>query len=234
MKGQNNKRTMLKAGIWYTFSSFLLKVVAFLTPPVFVRLLSPVEYGEYSNFLSWLSILSIITTLSMSSTLNRARFDFKEKYHEYISSILALSTLCVVFCYGIAVLRMDYFSEFFSMSPFYIHILFLSLLFSSAIDIFQIDQRIQYRYKPSVLIGFASILATILVSLALVLGCPDKLFGRVVGSQLPLFIVNFVIYIYFLEKVSGFAGNTGNMHWSSACHIFRTCLREIFWEPWTG
>lgn len=190
----------IKAGIWYTVSSFMLKAIAFLTTPVFTRLLTQEEYGNYSNFLSWLSILTFITTLNMSSTLIRARYDFEDDFKDYIFSIMILGSVATLICYGIVLFKVDYFSELFSMGKIYIHIMFLSLLVSSAIDIFQIVQRIEYKYKANVFLSIGSMLATIGVSLLLVFFLPDKLFGRVIGSQLPLFCINVWLYIYYGSK----------------------------------
>ncbi len=193
-------KVAVKAGIWYTISSFSLKAVAFLSTPIFTRLLSQEEYGNYSNFISWFSILSIIVTLSMSSTLVRAQYDWGEKFKDYISSILVLSSIVTVICYGVVLFRFDYFKTLFAMDPFYIHIMFLSLLVSSGIDIFQVIQIINFRYKTNVFLSMGSTLATILVSVLLVTVCTDKLFGRVIGSQVVTFLVNILLYIYFIRK----------------------------------
>ena len=43
----------LKAGFWYVISNFLVKGIAFITTPIFARMMSAENYGEFSNFASW-------------------------------------------------------------------------------------------------------------------------------------------------------------------------------------
>ena len=57
----DNKKA-LKAGFWYTFSNFLIKGIAFLTMPIFTRIMSKYDIGVFSNIISWFNILAIITT----------------------------------------------------------------------------------------------------------------------------------------------------------------------------
>ena len=79
-------KTVLKAGIWYTLSSFLTKGIAFITTPIFTRLLSSEDYGEYTNFVAWAGIIVIVATMEMHTTVNRARYDY-ENLDGYLSSV---------------------------------------------------------------------------------------------------------------------------------------------------
>ena len=71
MSNSNNAKA-IKSGVWYTASNFLLKAIGFITTPIFTRLLTQAEYGDYNNFTSWLSILTIIATLNMESTISKS------------------------------------------------------------------------------------------------------------------------------------------------------------------
>ena len=42
----DNKKA-LKAGFWYTFSNFLIKGIAFLTMPIFTRIMSKYDIGVF-------------------------------------------------------------------------------------------------------------------------------------------------------------------------------------------
>ena len=56
-------KVVLKAGIWYTVCSFLTKGIAFITTPIFTRLLSSSEYGDYNTFVAWAGIIVIVSSL---------------------------------------------------------------------------------------------------------------------------------------------------------------------------
>ena len=88
-----HERKAIKSGIWFTASNFLIKGIGFITTPIFTRLLTKAEFGEFNNFTTWVNILLILTSLNLESSLIRARFDFEDDLDEYIFSMQVLSLL---------------------------------------------------------------------------------------------------------------------------------------------
>lgn len=68
----------IKSGIWFTVSNFLMKTVGFITTPLFTRLLTKSEFGEFNNFQTWLILFTYITSLNLEGSLIRAVHEFKE------------------------------------------------------------------------------------------------------------------------------------------------------------
>ena len=75
----------LKAGTWYTICTFILKGLTFITMPVFNRVMTQGDIGNYSNFSSWVLILTSVFTLDLFSTVNLAHYEYKDKIYEYMS-----------------------------------------------------------------------------------------------------------------------------------------------------
>lgn len=190
----------VKAGIWYTISNFLIRSISIISTPIFTRLMSLSEYGEYNNFTSWLAIITILATFDLHSTLNRARFDFRDDIDGYISSITFTSLIIPSILYAIAAIFSDFFCSILSMDKYCLHCMFLSIIFSSAINIFQAKQRVFYRYKESVILTFVSTVITIGSSLILVILFDNKLYGRVFGQTIPAMIINICLAIYLIRK----------------------------------
>jgi len=80
-----------KSGIWYLVSSLLLKGTAFITIPIFTRLLSVEEYGVMAVYSSLVGIMAILSGMDLQAGIGRARFDFNEDYKAFLSSVLMLS-----------------------------------------------------------------------------------------------------------------------------------------------
>ena len=160
-----NAGTVIKAGIWYTLSSFLTKGVAFITTPIFTRLLSSNDYGEYSNFVAWAGILVIVATMEMHATVNRARYDY-DNLDGYLSSVAITGTIVTTVLWGIVQLFPDFFCRFFSMDMPYINILFITTMVSPALQLLQAKNRINYKYKTYVALSFGSVLLSTLFLLA--------------------------------------------------------------------
>lgn len=194
----NNKQ--FKAGIWYIFSSFLIKGLAFITAPIFIRLLSVEEYGMFSSYNAWRNILIIITTLSVSTTINRARFDYEGKTDEYIASIATVSVAIPTICYLFVILNMRWFTEIMQMEAQYIHILFLGTIFSHIISIFVASKRVEYKYKSSVSVTVLNSVLSVGLAVVLVMLMENRLLGRVLGQAIPVTVIGIVLYVYMLNK----------------------------------
>lgn len=74
----------------YFSASLFTKFLAFLSIPIFTRILGPTGYGGVNLFLSIVSIISIISTLGFDSSVKRYYFEEKSNLKSYITSNLML------------------------------------------------------------------------------------------------------------------------------------------------
>ena len=191
-----NKKA-LQSGVWYTISNFLVRGIGFITTPIFTRLLTQAEFGQFNNYTSWQSILIIFVTLNLESTLICAQFDYKEKFDEYILSMLALSTASG--CAWLAgILMFERQAEIiFGLDKCYVYAMLLYLLFLPAINLFQTRERLRFRYKSSVLVSLAVSVGAALLSVILVLCMKNRLTGRIIGYVVPTVLIGLVLLFYF-------------------------------------
>lgn len=94
-------RKEAKAGGLYLFGNIFDKAIAFITVPIFTRMLSTSDYGYTTTYLSWVNILTVIITLSLGNSIRSGVVDFKDKKDEYLSSVFALGTLSAVVITGL-------------------------------------------------------------------------------------------------------------------------------------
>lgn len=184
----------LKSGVWYTISNLLVKSTILITTPIFTRLLSKLDYGNYNNYLSWQNVILIIVTLNLESSLISAKFDYKDKFKEYIFSILLLSTFSVITWTLVANIAMKPLSGFLGIDPIYINMMLIYCACYSAVNIFQVSERFQYKYKSAVIIALLISFGTAAVSVILVLSMKNRLYARTLGGILPTVIVGVVLY----------------------------------------
>lgn len=189
-----------KSGIWYTASNFLLKGIAFLTTPIFTRILTKTDFGLYNNYISWLAIATILVTLNLDSTLISARYDFEKNFDEYIFSVLSLSTAStVVWFIGINIFS-SVFVSLLGMNLEYINGMLIYLLFLPAVSLFQARERYLFEYKKTVASSLFIAIGTALLSVFLVVNMQNKLAGRIIGSIIPTVTLGFLIYLYFIRN----------------------------------
>ncbi len=82
-----------RSSVYYTFINLLSKGAALIFTPVFTRILTPMEYGEYSLFSSYLSLALVIGSLELSGgVVMRAFQKYRRRTHItiLISSLLTL------------------------------------------------------------------------------------------------------------------------------------------------
>lgn len=196
----NINKTALKAGVWYTISNFIIRGMSFLTTPIFTRLLSQEEYGQFSNFSSWMALLTIITTLELYVSVNRAKFDFEDDLDGYLSSVAVCGTLFTGICYLIVIVWRDFFVKVFNMDMLYIHIMFIYLLFQPALVLLSAKYRIMMKYKLVTFLTMLSTISSVLLSLVLVITLKNRFLARVLGNNIPLIVVNVILYILIIIK----------------------------------
>lgn len=195
---------VISASLWYTISNFLVKGIGFLTIPIFARLLTKTEMGDYSNFLVWLEIIVIVFGFSLEASINRARFDFPGKLDEYCSSILLLGSLLAGTGLAISLLLMSRLKEWLSLDGFYIIIIFVYLFFTHAYSIYLAQQRIFYKYQTSAALSVCYSLATTGLSLILVLWMNDKYLARSIGHVVPIIAISLPLYALLLKEGKSF------------------------------
>ena len=195
-----NGNITLKAGLWYTLCNVLVRGINFLTTPLFTRIMSKGDYGSFSNYASWLSLLMILTTMDLSSSIARAKLDYKDDLDGYISSIQILGTITTAICYLIVCTFSQFFVNLFKMDMLYIHIMFMYLLVSPAFNILQEKHRQMLKYKMVTVLTIVSTFTSMVVSILLVLSMNNKFLGRVIGNTIVLMCLCVVIYIYNIIK----------------------------------
>ena len=215
MKKNKESSKVLKSGIWYTISNFIVKGLAFITMPIFTRIMTADDVGMFSNLIAWFNILAIIATFELYSSVSIARFDFKNDLNKYISSNLFLGSSITLIFYIIVLVFHDFFIELMMIDFKTLNIMFIYLLVYPAIQMFQIKNQVKYNYKPIVFVTLSNALISSIASIVLTLIFVNKLNGRIIGYFTPMIIISFVVYIYLM-----FEGKSINKkYWSYALKI---------------
>lgn len=215
-----NDKTVLKSGIWYIFSNFFLKGIGFITTPIFARLLTKNEFGLYNNYLAWVSFFVILVTLNLEASLVSAKFEFKTNIHEYISSILLLSTISALVWGSTFCMYMDGVKSLTGLDSTFIYCMIAYLVFFPAITIFQNNEQMSFNYKSVVICSVTLSVFSALLPLLLVLNVTDKLDGMIIGSALPTIIIGAMLYALLMKR-----GKTVNLqYW---CYAIPICLPYI-------
>lgn len=200
-----NGSKVLRAGAWYTICSFLIKGMSFLTTPIFTRLLSKSEIGDFATLGSWISILSVVVTLNLANSVPLANYDYKKNFDGFISSITWFSILCT-FLFSVIVFSFrNYISVFVGLPVYAVYIVMMYLIVSPGMEILQAKLRVKMQYKPTVVITFISFFTSVLLALLLVINLKDGFFARSVGHYLPIIVIDSFVTVLLIFKGKEFS-----------------------------
>lgn len=193
----------VKAGFWYTVSSFITKGSTIITTPIFARLLSKEDMGIVSNISAWVLVLLPLFSFDYYLSVKIARFDYKDELDKYCSSVLVYGSAITFLFYVIAIIFKDFFYGFLEVNEIQLHIMFLYFLIHPALSVYQAQNNIFYRYKASTIVSLGGFFLSTIMEIVFVILSDDKATGRVVGGRGTYILISLVIYIYLLKKGKG-------------------------------
>ena len=89
-----SKGKLLKAGVIYTIANIILKGVSFFTIPLFIRLLSPEEFGRFNVFISFEAVIFMFSGLTLHASIKNACYDLKDDYDTYVKNWMSRGQVC--------------------------------------------------------------------------------------------------------------------------------------------
>lgn len=197
---QNKSKGVVKATFWYLVCDFILRGMSFITMPIFTRMMTPGQIGDFSILTTWISLFSVTITLNLSTSVIIAKIDYKNEYDQYISSVTILGTISSMLFYAIILPLSKTFANLFGLSEYALHIMCIYLIFCQSTNILLGKYRAQVEYKKSVAISLGSSLVITIVSVICTLIFPDALKGRIYGTYLTYVLINAVFFLLIILR----------------------------------
>lgn len=161
-----------KAAGAYILASLFTKGLGILTTPIFTRIMSEYEIGEFNTFSSWHSLIGTVATLSLASgVFMLAMFEFKEERDAYSSAMLGLSFISSAVAGLIYVINPPFWNKVLTLNTAEVIILLLSFVLIPATEYRMVRLKFEYRYKALVAISLTNAILGTGLSLGAVLVC---------------------------------------------------------------
>ncbi len=198
---QHQKSSVIKAGIWYTISTIVVKAISVVSTPILTRMMTKEDYGIATTFISWQSLLLIVCSLNLGYSVGRAKQDFPGKFDRYIGSMQILGSVVTGGIALIAILFLNPISAFMELDAICLLILFIYIWGGMIVNMQQNWYRYNYQYKQNIAISVYTAVTTIVLSIILVALIPNnKYIGRCLGLALPAFVLGCVICVDAFKK----------------------------------
>lgn len=195
-KTSANKITILNI-----ISTFILQGMAFLTTPIFTRLLGATQFGEYSLFNSWVLIFTCIMGFGISSSIGTGFYTFKDKYLPFRNSILLSSTLICLLELLVILFSSQFISEVIGFSVSLVLIVGVTAFAHYIVNFAQMSFIYEKRAVSNFVLSVSIAVCNVLLSIFLIYRFDEKAryLGRIYGVAfvycLAAIIVWFVLFI---------------------------------------
>lgn len=196
----NNK--IIKAGSWYTFTNFFVKGLAFITIPIFTRILSTEDYGLVSLYNTWVLVLSIVIGLSLNESIRRGKYDFPEEYDQFSSSITALTVIIFSGFFMLFGLFKTPMQSILGFSDLLFYMMLFQAYFTFINDLLITKLRYEYKYKAVSIISIIISIIGIALSIYLITHVFDetRYIGKIIGNGVPIILLGTIAVFYLLNK----------------------------------
>lgn len=190
-----------KASIWYTVCDLLNKGITFLVIPVYIRLLTTEEYGQWSVFQSWRDILIIFASLNLyCGVFTKKLVDNPEDRDRYTSCMLGLNIAATAVFVLIYLAGRGWIEQALKMDTITMALLLMYFICFPAYQFWLTRQRVEYRYRKIVI---STIVVTILVpgiSLYLLLACGMGARAVIYGYLIAMNLVGIVFAVLHFAR----------------------------------
>ena len=194
----------VKASVSYTICNILQKSLSFITLPLFTRLLTTEQYGQYSVYASWSAILTIFITLYLSSgSFSKAMVKFEDARERYLASVQNITVLLAVVFLAVYFPFRQYWNQLFELPTALVCLMVVEILGQFAITCWFGVKRFEYKYKSVIALTLATSVAMPLVALLLVLNSQERGYARIFGYASVTIVTGLVLFITGLIRGKG-------------------------------
>lgn len=185
--------------IIYLFGAFLTKGIAYLTTPIFTRIMSKEDFGVLSLLTTWTTIFSIFVAAQISGTIPSVYVKYKEKTDEYVGRALLLSATSFLVFFTLSFFFRNQLVEVMQIQYSYLLPCIVFLGYGKAMSNLYVSYTVQ-RKQAKRNVTFSSLVAVcaLIFGIVFALQCKEGRYaGKIVGEIIVYAAVVAFIFHYF-------------------------------------
>lgn len=189
-----------KASTYYFIGNIFNKGIAFITVPIFTRIMSTYDYGMVDTYNSWVAMFTMILGFALHTGIRLAYVDYREKFKDFTATAMLFTILASS---GISVIIVAVCQALNIGTNIALVVLCLVQSISSAlITDFEYYLMMQYRYRLRTLFMILpNLLSSILSILAILFICKNEVYlGRVIPTAAVNIVIAVVVVVVFFGK----------------------------------
>ncbi len=192
----------VKASFWFLICTFTQKAINVFTTPIFTRLMTTSEYGEYNVYTSWIGIFTVIISMNLSlGVFVRGLIKFPDRKNEFASSMQTLTFFLVLAWVIIYLPFKSQINILTGLNTTRTLLMIVTIWLTSVFGFWAAEQRVDYQYKKLVPVTLLVSVGGQVLGVTLVYFLKDKVTARILGTV----IVDTLVYLWLfgLDLIRG-------------------------------
>lgn len=175
----------VKASFWFLVCSILQRGISVFTTPIFTRLLTTSDYGQYSVFNSWLDIISIFVTLRLYyGVFAQGLVKFSDDKKRYASAMQGLGLTLNLIWTLVYLLFRNFWNSLFGLTTVQMLAMLVMIWAAGACRFWAAEQRNEFKYRALVALTLGVSVLKPALSIFFILHAEDKATARILGLAL--------------------------------------------------
>lgn len=195
----------VKASLWFTLCNVIQKGISLISMPIFTRLMTSAQYGEYTNYQAWYQIISIFATLNLYyGVFNNGMTKYPNDRERFTSSMTGLTTILTAALFIVYLLAPAFWNDMMKLSSLYVYAMFVELFFVPAFNFWAAKERYDYKYRKLVIVTLIMAFGSPVLGVLTVLNTQYKAEARVLSYVFVQVCIGLVFYIYNMVRGKAF------------------------------
>lgn len=208
----------MKASFWFLICTVLQRSVTIITTPIYTRLLSASEYGQYSVFISWMGILTCFVTLYIYSGIYpQALVKYDSEKNQYSSAMQGFTFILVIFWVLIYLFTDKFWNSLFNLTTSQMLAMFVIMWSHAIFGFWSAEQRVEYKYKKLVIVTLANAVIQPILCVVLISNFSERVTALVWGMAIANCLCYFSLFatqmingkVFFSKKIWAYSLKLG-------------------------
>ncbi len=193
-----NSNKAVRASLWFAVCSIVQKGISVITMPVFTRLMTEEQYGNYSVFLTWYNILLILVTLNVHTELfNKGLIEHSEDMDGYSANQAGLLIALTAFWIAVYLPFRSFFNKLLGLTTVLVLFMIFEILGTAIIGLWSARKRFEFDYIKIVKLTLSMAVLNPVAGIAAVLMTEHKAEARVISNAVIPIIFAAVLLVIF-------------------------------------
>lgn len=191
----------VKASFWFLICSFLQKGIAFITTPIFTRIMNTAEYGQYSVFASWQGIFTVFVSLNLwAGVYTRGLVKYEDERPQFVSSFQGLCLTLTLLWTGIYLLFRDFWNGITGLTTVQMLAMLIMIWLSGVFNFWSAEQRVDFKYQKLVVLTLMVSVMNPILGMILMHFAEDKVTARILGIILVEVIAYTGLFVVQMQR----------------------------------